>query len=107
MERRREREDAERSHAVGPQHRRHLGEARLVVDARHDERSLRLPHDARGGLGHRKLEVGQQARLERGEGVQTHDVAFRIVEHDRQPVEAGDPAEQPGQVAEEALQVAM
>ena len=63
-ERRREREDAERAHALGAQDPAGLGEARLGVDARHDERPLRLPDEARGGLGHGQLEVGSEGRLE-------------------------------------------
>src|SRR5262249_44533635 len=103
----REREDAERSHALSTQDPADLGEARLGVDLRNDERVLRLPDEARGGLRHGQLEVGREARRKGDDGVKAHDVAIRIVEHDREPVEAGDPAQQTGEIAQEALQISM
>ena len=63
-ERRREGEHAARSHAFGAQDPSDLGEARLTVDARHDKGPLRLPHEARRGLGHGQLEVGREGWLE-------------------------------------------
>src|SRR5206468_2928341 len=63
-ERCRERKDAERSHALGTQDPEDRGEARLGTDARHDERPLRLPDEARRGLEDGQLEVGREGRLE-------------------------------------------
>ena len=39
--------------------------------------------------------------------MKAHEVALRIVEHDREPVEAGDPAKKAGQITQEALQIPM
>ena len=58
-ERGREREDAERPHALGLEDPRDLAKAWLLVDARHDERPLRLPHEARGRVGDGQLERGE------------------------------------------------
>ncbi len=58
-ERGREREDAEGPHALGLEDPRDLAEAWLLVDARYDERPLRLPHEARGRVGDGQLERGE------------------------------------------------
>ena len=37
--------------------------------------------------------------------MEAHDVAFRIMQHDREPVEASNLTKKPGQITEEALQI--
>jgi hypothetical protein len=45
--------------------------------------------------------------LEGGDAVQAHDVARRLVQDQAQAIEAGDPSEHPGEIAQEALDVAV
>src|SRR4029077_11964484 len=55
--------------------------------------------------GHGELEVARERRRKGDDGVKAHEIAVRIVEDDGEPVEAGDPAQKAGEIAQEALQI--
>ncbi len=104
-QRRGERNGAERFHPFGAQELGHAGKPRLVVDVGHHHGLLGQHRDPGGRPGGGHLEDGGEDGADGGEGVQPHDIAFGVVQHEPKHVEGGDPLEHAGQVAEQALEV--
>ncbi len=105
---RRQRDGAKRLHAVVPQSRDDRREPMLERDVIDDERQLRLPYEAAGGVIDRELRAGFEGRVHRrDEQLQPHHVSGGIVKHEVDVVERDDAREAMGEIAKEFVQVTM